>query len=91
MTYEEGDIVRLHDEHSEFDGEEGEITQVMETMFGDQNYTISFDDGQEAGIPADNLEPVEIDADTDIDTDTDTDADADDGDTASPEEASTED
>lgn len=85
MTYEEGDIVRLHDEHSEFDGEEGEITQVMETMFGDQNYTISFGDGQEAGIPADNLEPVEIDADTDTDTD------ADDGDTASPEEASTED
>jgi hypothetical protein len=58
MSYEKGDRVVLHDKHSEFEGEEGEITQVMETMFGDENYTISFEDGQEAGVPADQLEPV---------------------------------
>lgn len=56
MSYEEGDRVVLHDEHSEYDGETGEVAQVMETMFGDANYTISFEDGQEAGVPADNLE-----------------------------------
>lgn len=59
MSFDEGDTVVLHDEHSEFDGEEGEITQIMETMFGDENYTVSFGDGQEAGIPEDNLELVE--------------------------------
>lgn len=56
MSFEEGDHVVLHDEHSEYDGQSGEIVQVMETMFGDANYTVSFDDGQEAGVPADNLE-----------------------------------
>jgi hypothetical protein len=25
-------------------------------MFGDENYTVSFEDGQEAGIPEENLE-----------------------------------
>jgi len=58
MSFEKGDTVVLHDEHSEFDGEEGEITQVMETMFGDPNYTIVFEDGQEAGIPEDQLELI---------------------------------
>ncbi|WP_049981852.1 DUF1918 domain-containing protein [Halolamina rubra] len=58
MSFEKGDVVVLHDEHSEFDGEEGEITQVMETMFGDPNYTIVFEEGQEAGIPEDQLELV---------------------------------
>jgi hypothetical protein len=58
MSYEEGDRVVLHDEHSEYDGQTGEVAQVMETMFGDANYTISFEDGQEAGVPADNLEAV---------------------------------
>jgi hypothetical protein len=56
MSFEEGDRVTLHDEHSEYDGQTGEIEQVMETMFGDANYTVSFEDGQEAGVPADNLE-----------------------------------
>lgn len=56
MSFKEGDYVVLHDEHSEYDGETGEIVQVMETMFGDANYTVSFEDGQEAGVPADNLE-----------------------------------
>ena len=40
------------------------VTQVMETMFGDNTYTVSFDDGQEAGVPADALAPAD-DADTD--------------------------
>jgi hypothetical protein len=28
-------------------------------MFGDENYTVSFEDGQEAGVSEDNLEDVE--------------------------------
>jgi hypothetical protein len=59
MSFEEDDRVILHDEHSEFDGEEGTITAVAETMFGDENYTVSFEDGQEAGVPEDSLEAVE--------------------------------
>lgn len=59
MSFEEDDRVILHDEHSEFDGETGEITQVVETMFGDANYTVSFPDGQETGVPEDALEPAE--------------------------------
>jgi hypothetical protein len=59
MTFEEDDRVILHDEHSDYDGEAGTITQVMETMFGDATYTISFDDGQETGVPEDSLEAVE--------------------------------
>ncbi|MFB6187362.1 MAG: DUF1918 domain-containing protein [Halobacteriaceae archaeon] len=59
MSFEEGQQVRLHDEHSDFDGEVGEITQVVETMFGDVNYTISFEEGQETGVPEDNVELVE--------------------------------
>ncbi len=59
MSYEKGDRVVLHDEHSDYDGEEGEITQVMETMFGDANYTVSFEEGQESGVPEDALTPAE--------------------------------
>jgi hypothetical protein len=59
MPFEEDDSVILHDEHSEFDGEAGTVTQVVETMFGDENYTVSFEDGQEAGVPEDDLEPAE--------------------------------
>jgi len=65
MSFEKGDHVVLHDEHSEFDGEIGEVTQVMETMFGDPNYTIVFDEGQEAGIPEDQLEEAEAPEDDD--------------------------
>jgi uncharacterized protein YhfF len=65
MSFEKGDHVVLHDEHSEFDGEIGEVTQVMETMFGDPNYTIVFDEGQEAGIPEDQLEAAEAPEDDD--------------------------
>lgn len=59
MAFEEDDTVILHDEHSDYDGEEGTVTQVVETMFGDANYTVSFEDGQEQGIPEDSLEPVD--------------------------------
>ena len=53
--FEEDDRVVLSDPHSEFDGQTGTITQVMETMFGDATYIISFEDGQEQGVPADQL------------------------------------
>lgn len=59
MSFEKDDEVVLHDKHSEFDGEVGTITQVMETMFGDATYTVNFDDGQETGVPADQLEAVD--------------------------------
>jgi len=59
MEFEEDDSVVLHDKHSEFDGEVGTITQVVETMFGDATYTVSFEDGQEVGISADQLEAAE--------------------------------
>ncbi|MFC7137191.1 DUF1918 domain-containing protein [Halobaculum litoreum] len=54
--FEKEDSVVLHDVHSEYDGETGTVTQVMETMFGDATYTVSFEDGQEQGVPADALE-----------------------------------
>lgn len=56
MAFEEGDDVVLRDKHSEHDGETGTVTQKMETMFGDANYTVSFEEGEEAGVPEDNLE-----------------------------------
>jgi hypothetical protein len=59
MAFEEDDHVVLHDQHSDYDGEEGTVTQVMETMFGDATYTVSFEDGKEQGVPEDNLEAVE--------------------------------
>ena len=58
MTFEEGDAVVLHDKHSEYDGEEGTVTQVVETMFGDANYVVDFEDGTEQGVPENDLEPV---------------------------------
>ena len=58
MSFEDGDRVVLHDEHSEYDGQVGTVTQAVETMFGDVNYTVSFEEGQEAGVPEDNLEPA---------------------------------
>ncbi|MGM0604914.1 MAG: DUF1918 domain-containing protein [Halobacteriota archaeon] len=56
MSFEKDDSVVLADKHSEFDGETGTITQVVENMFGEATYTVSFEDGQEAGVPADALE-----------------------------------
>jgi hypothetical protein len=64
MSFEKGDRVVLHDEHSEHDGETGTVEQVSETMFGDETYVISFEEGQEAGIAEDALE---ADADADAD------------------------
>ncbi|MFB6196136.1 MAG: DUF1918 domain-containing protein [Haloplanus sp.] len=61
MSFEKEDRVVLHDKHSEYDGDVGTITQVMETMFGDATYTVSFDDGQETGVPEDALEPADGD------------------------------
>ena len=61
MSYEEDDEVILHDKHSDFDGETGTVTQVMETMFGDATYTVNFADGQETGVPAESLEAAEED------------------------------
>ncbi|UWG48371.1 Uncharacterized protein HSRCO_2099 [Halanaeroarchaeum sp. HSR-CO] len=56
MSFEEDDRVVLSDKHSEYDGQVGTVTQVVETMFGDANYTIEFEDGQEQGVPEDNVE-----------------------------------
>jgi len=61
MSFEEDDRVVLADKHSEYDGEVGTITQTMESMFGDVTYTISFEDGQETGVPEDALEPASED------------------------------
>jgi hypothetical protein len=61
MAFEKGDAVVLHDEHSEFEGETGEVTQVSETMFGDATYIIQFGEGQEAGISEDQLEAADED------------------------------
>lgn len=61
MSFEKEDTVVLHDKHSEFDGEVGTITQVVETMFGDPTYTVSFDDGQEVGISEDQLDAADED------------------------------
>lgn len=56
MGFEEDETVILHDEHSEYDGETGTVSQVMETMFGDATYTVTFEDGREQGVPEDALE-----------------------------------
>ncbi|WP_336038179.1 DUF1918 domain-containing protein [Halobacterium yunchengense] len=71
MSFEEDDEVVLHDKHSEFDGETGTVTQVVETMFGEPNYTVSFEDGQEAGVPEDSLELADGDEDDADDEDED--------------------
>ena len=63
MSFEKDDQAVLHDKHSEYDGETGTITQVVENMFGDATYTISFDDGQETGIPEDDLDAVDGETD----------------------------
>ena len=70
MEFDEDDSVVLHDKHSEFDGKTGTITQVVETMFWDATYTVSFEDGQEVGIAADQLDPVESETSTDDDNTT---------------------
>ena len=64
MDIEKGDAVVLADEHSEFDGATGEVTQVSETMFGDETYVVQFDEGQEAGLSGDALETIEVGEET---------------------------
>ncbi|MFC6835648.1 DUF1918 domain-containing protein [Halomarina ordinaria] len=59
MAFDEDDRVVLHDQHSDYDGQTGTVTQVIENMFGDATYTVSFEDGQEQGVPEDSLEAVE--------------------------------
>ena len=71
MSFEKGDTVVLHEKHSEYDGEEGEITQTAETMFGGVNYTVGFEDGQEAGVPEESLDLVEAADDGDEEADDD--------------------
>ncbi|ERH00822.1 MAG: hypothetical protein J07HN6_02451 [Halonotius sp. J07HN6] len=61
MSFEKDDTVVLDDKHSDFDGETGTITQVVDNMFGDATYTISFEDGQETGVPEDSLEAADDD------------------------------
>jgi len=63
MSFEKGDNVLFHDKHSEYDGETGEVTQVSETMFGDNTYIVDFEDGQEAGIAEESLEAAPDDDD----------------------------
>ena len=59
MSFDEDDRVILHDEHSEYDGEEGTITFFIEATSTTATYTVSFEDGQETGIPEDSLEATE--------------------------------
>jgi len=68
MAFEKGDTVVFNDKHSEYDGEVGEVTQVSETMFGDNTYIVQFEAGQEAGIPEESLAEAEA-ADADADDD----------------------
>lgn len=62
MAFEEDDRVVYTDKHSEHDGEAGTVTQVVENMFGDATYTVSFEDGQESGVPEDALEAADENA-----------------------------
>ena len=71
MSFEKGDRVLFHDKHSDHDGEVGEVEQVSETMFGDETYSIAFDEGKEHGIPADSLEAApESDEDEESESET---------------------
>ena len=69
MAFEKGDRVVFHDKHSEFDGETGEVSQVSETMFGDNTCIVDFEEGQEAGIAEESLEPADKPAEDDEDED----------------------
>jgi hypothetical protein len=59
MRFNKGDEVVLHDRHSEHDDTVGEVTAVMETMFGDETYNVEFQDGVERGVAVDLLEPAD--------------------------------
>ena len=59
MGFEEGDKVIFRDEYHEKDGEEGEVVQVSETMFGDETYTVEVDDETIGGLGEDQLEAAD--------------------------------
>ena len=59
MSFEEGDKIIFRDEHHEKNGEEGKITQVSETMFGDESYTVEVEGETIGGLGEDQLEAVE--------------------------------
>lgn len=59
MSFEEGDKVIFKDEYHEKDGEEGEIIQVSETMFGDESYTVDVEGETIGGLGEDQLEAVD--------------------------------
>ncbi|MDY7083341.1 MAG: DUF1918 domain-containing protein [Halobacteria archaeon] len=59
MAFEKGDKVILNDKHHEKDGEEGEVVEISETMFGDQTYTVSVDGERIAGLGEGQLEEAE--------------------------------
>lgn len=56
MTFEKGDKVILKDKYHEKDGEEGEVVEISETMFGDESYTIEIDGERIAGLGEEQLE-----------------------------------
>ena len=59
MGFEEGDKVIFRDEYHEKDGEEGEVVQISETMFGDETYTVEVEDETIGGLGEDQLEAAE--------------------------------
>ncbi|MDY6778985.1 MAG: DUF1918 domain-containing protein [Halobacteria archaeon] len=56
MGFEKGDKVVLKDKHHDKDGEEGEVVEISETMFGDENYTIEVEGERIAGLGESQLE-----------------------------------
>ena len=56
MSFEKGDEIVLKDEHHELNGEEGEVVEISETMFGDHTYTVEVDDTRIAGLGDGQLE-----------------------------------
>jgi len=59
MGFEEGDKVIFKDEHHEKDGEEGEVVEISETMFGDESYTIEVEGETIGGLGEGQLEAAE--------------------------------
>ncbi|MDY6774649.1 DUF1918 domain-containing protein [Halorutilales archaeon Cl-col2-1] len=59
MSFEKGDSIILKDEYHDKNGEEGEVVQVSETMFGGNTYTVEVDDERIAGLGEDQLEAAD--------------------------------
>jgi hypothetical protein len=62
MSFQEHDRVVLRDRHSEHDGDVGPIAEVTETSAGGPADPVGFEDGQESGVPLEQLEPAEENA-----------------------------